>query len=104
MPNALLVTTAQGILPWWMLPCPSWDDFLGGECATTAHRHCCRRVLAALSSCDHGSYAHDCLVNRLGAHAGLLPFYMVGTIGTTSSCAVDPIAEMGAIAQNYKIW
>ena len=43
-------------------------------------------------------------MNRLGAHAGLLPFYMVGTIGTTSSCAVDPIAEMGAIAQNYKIW
>ena len=36
--------------------------------------------------------------------AGLLPFYMVGTIGTTSSCAVDPIGEMGAIAQKYKLW
>lgn len=36
--------------------------------------------------------------------AGLLPFYMVGTIGTTSSCAVDPIKEMGLIAQKYKIW
>lgn len=37
-------------------------------------------------------------------NAGLLPFYMVGTIGTTSSCAVDPIGEMGVVAQKYKIW
>ena len=44
------------------------------------------------------------LVSGAGALAGLLPFYMVGTIGTTSSCAVDPIAEMGIIAQKYKIW
>ena len=29
---------------------------------------------------------------------------MVGTIGTTSSCAVDPIGEMGVVAQKYKIW
>ena len=43
-------------------------------------------------------------LSRLDAHAGLLPFYMVGTIGTTSSCAVDPIGEMGVIAQKYKIW
>ena len=36
--------------------------------------------------------------------AGLLPFYMVGTIGTTSSCAVDPIGEMGLMAQKFKLW
>lgn len=29
---------------------------------------------------------------------------MVGTVGTTSSCAVDPIGEMGVVAQKYKIW
>ena len=50
------------------------------------------------------SARHVSRLSRLDAHAGLLPFYMVGTIGTTSSCAVDPIGEMGAIAQKYKIW
>lgn len=36
--------------------------------------------------------------------AGLIPFYLVGTIGTTSSCAVDPIAKLGAIARKHNIW
>ncbi|KAK9915210.1 hypothetical protein WJX75_006221 [Coccomyxa subellipsoidea] len=36
--------------------------------------------------------------------AGLLPFYCVATIGTTSSCAVDPIAEIGRITQQYGLW
>ena len=67
-----------------------------------AHRHNRRRVLAALVITMGMRMVS--LVKRVGAHAGLLPFYMVGTIGTTSSCAVDPIGEMGAIAQKYKIW
>ena len=36
--------------------------------------------------------------------AGLIPFYMVGTIGSTSSCAVDPIAELAAIARKHNMW
>ena len=36
--------------------------------------------------------------------AGLLPFYCVATIGNTSSCAVDPIAEIGRITQQYGLW
>ena len=55
-------------------------------------------VLLALEKEDSAS------VPTPDACAGLLPFYMVGTIGTTSSCAVDPIGEMGAIAQKYKLW
>ena len=35
---------------------------------------------------------------------GLIPFYLVGTIGSTSSCAVDPIAELAAIAQKHSMW
>ena len=30
--------------------------------------------------------------------AGLIPFYVLSTIGTTSSCAVDPIADVANVA------
>ena len=36
--------------------------------------------------------------------AGLLPFYVVGTVGTTSSCAVDNLAELGLITNHHKLW
>jgi glutamate/tyrosine decarboxylase-like PLP-dependent enzyme len=36
--------------------------------------------------------------------AGFIPFYLVGTIGTTSSAAVDPIAKLGAIARRHDMW
>ena len=36
--------------------------------------------------------------------SGLIPFYLVGTIGSTSSCAVDPIAELAAVAQKHSMW
>ena len=35
---------------------------------------------------------------------GLIPFYLVGTIGSTSSCAVDPIAELAVIARMHNMW
>jgi len=38
--------------------------------------------------------------------AGLIPFYMCATIGTTSSCAVDPVGELGKICKKYvyQLW
>ncbi len=36
--------------------------------------------------------------------AGLTPCYLAATVGTTSSNAIDPIPELGAIAQKYNIW
>lgn len=36
--------------------------------------------------------------------AGLLPCYVVATIGTTSSCAVDPIPALGAAAKQHGLW
>lgn len=36
--------------------------------------------------------------------AGLLPCYVCATIGTTSSCAVDPIPGIGAVAQRHGLW
>jgi aromatic-L-amino-acid decarboxylase len=36
--------------------------------------------------------------------AGLLPFFVVATIGTTSSTALDPIRAIGEICREYGIW
>ncbi len=35
---------------------------------------------------------------------GLTPFFVCGTIGTTSSNAVDPIRRIGNICKKYKVW
>ncbi|KAM4633886.1 aromatic-L-amino-acid decarboxylase [Polymixia lowei] len=36
--------------------------------------------------------------------AGLIPFYLCATLGTTPSCAFDPVAELGPICNAEKIW
>ncbi|XP_068611629.1 aromatic-L-amino-acid decarboxylase [Brachionichthys hirsutus] len=36
--------------------------------------------------------------------AGLIPFYFCATLGTTSSCAFDQIAELGPICNEENIW
>ncbi|BAY93258.1 MULTISPECIES: pyridoxal-dependent decarboxylase [unclassified Tolypothrix] len=36
--------------------------------------------------------------------SGLTPFYIAATVGTTSSHAIDPLTEIGAIAQTHNIW
>jgi aromatic-L-amino-acid/L-tryptophan decarboxylase len=36
--------------------------------------------------------------------SGLIPFYIAATVGTTSSHAIDPLTEIGAIAQTHNIW
>ncbi|WCJ43696.1 Tyrosine decarboxylase [Euphorbia peplus] len=36
--------------------------------------------------------------------SGLVPFFICGTIGTTACGAVDPIKELGKIANRYNIW
>ncbi|XP_074640498.1 aromatic-L-amino-acid decarboxylase-like [Tubulanus polymorphus] len=35
---------------------------------------------------------------------GLIPFYVCGTLGTTSSCAFDNLAEIGPVCTKYDIW
>lgn len=37
-------------------------------------------------------------------NAGLTPCYIAATVGTTSSNAMDPISQLGAIAKKYNIW
>ncbi|CAG7900401.1 unnamed protein product, partial [Brassica rapa] len=36
--------------------------------------------------------------------AGLIPFFLCGTVGTTSSTAVDPLAELGKITKSNEMW
>lgn len=35
---------------------------------------------------------------------GLVPFYVVGTIGTTSACSIDNITEVGEVAKEFNLW
>ena len=35
---------------------------------------------------------------------GLLPFFVSATIGTTSSCAVDPVGGIGEVARRHGLW
>ncbi|XVF30925.1 hypothetical protein REPUB_Repub16aG0101200 [Reevesia pubescens] len=36
--------------------------------------------------------------------SGLVPIFLCATIGTTPSGAVDPIAELGKVSREYKLW
>lgn len=35
---------------------------------------------------------------------GLIPFYVVGTLGTTNCCSYDNLVELGQVCQEYGIW
>lgn len=36
--------------------------------------------------------------------AGLIPFYIVATLGTTSSCAFDCLDEIGPVGNRHNVW
>ena len=36
--------------------------------------------------------------------AGLVPFFVCATVGTTSSNAIDPVREIGRICREHKLW
>lgn len=35
---------------------------------------------------------------------GLIPFWLCATLGSTPTCAHDPINKLSLISQKYKIW
>ena len=95
--------TSHEAMPWCLPPCKRMAGLRKERGSVLRwHMHVCNSLHSA--PVMPAAVRMVSRVSRPGAHAGLLPFYMVGTIGTTSSCAVDPIGEMGAIAQKYKIW
>lgn len=48
----------------------------------------------------------DALARRVAEDraAGFVPFFVCATVGTTSSGAVDPVAEIGAVARREGMW
>ena len=48
----------------------------------------------------------DALERQIAADlkAGLVPCFVCATVGTTSSCAIDPVREIARIAAAYKLW
>lgn len=43
-------------------------------------------------------------VIRKDIEAGLIPFYIVATLGTTNTCAFDRLDEIGAVGNQYDAW
>ncbi len=48
----------------------------------------------------------DALAQQIEADLaqGLIPFFVAATVGTTSSNALDPLPEIGAICRRYGLW
>jgi aromatic-L-amino-acid decarboxylase len=55
---------------------------------------------------EHYAMRPELLVKQIlqDRQAGLVPFFVCATVGTTSSNAVDPLAEIGAICQKNNLW
>jgi len=41
---------------------------------------------------------------REDLQAGLIPFFVCATVGSTSTNAIDPLLEIGQICQRYQLW
>jgi aromatic-L-amino-acid/L-tryptophan decarboxylase len=55
---------------------------------------------------DNFAMRPDLLEQQINAdrRAGLTPCFVCGTIGTTSSNAIDPLPEIGRICREHKLW
>jgi aromatic-L-amino-acid/L-tryptophan decarboxylase len=40
----------------------------------------------------------------LPMQAGLIPSFVMATVGTTSSCAVDPLQPLSDVSQRHGMW
>ncbi|XP_055711328.1 aromatic-L-amino-acid decarboxylase isoform X2 [Phlebotomus papatasi] len=96
---------------------PEWDEAtivskLVGYCSLQAHSSVERAGL--LGGVKLRSLKADGM-NRLRGEtveaairddlaAGLIPFYIVATLGTTSSCAFDCLDEIGPIGNRHNVW
>jgi aromatic-L-amino-acid decarboxylase len=65
-----------------------------------------RQNLRAIGVDSNYAMRPDLLESQIKADrsAGLLPFFVAGTIGTTSSNALDPLPEIGRIARDEGLW
>ncbi|KAF8067231.1 hypothetical protein HT031_002278 [Scenedesmus sp. PABB004] len=93
------------------------EDALRLVCYGSDQAHSCYQKAAMVAGVAHvrklptsGEHAHAVQADALDAAIerdvadGLLPFYACGTIGTTSSCAVDPVGELGRVCARHGVW
>eukprot|EP00887_Chlorella_sp_A99_P005665 scaffold1.g5665.t1 len=66
----------------------------------------CRCRVLPTSVADEYAFSPVALEAAVAADArdGLLPFFVNATIGTTSSCAVDPVRQIGEVARRHGLW
>lgn len=96
---------------------PDWDDMaivskLVGYCSAQAHSSVERagllggiklRSLKADSNNKlKGNTLEEAIKEDLAA--GLIPFYVVATLGTTNTCAFDYLNEIGPVGNKYNVW
>jgi aromatic-L-amino-acid decarboxylase len=93
------------------------DDFASGTVYVTAHTHRCLAKAARLAGLPAGAIrtvpttpdlrmdpeAAAQMIARDRAR-GLRPFLLVGSAGTTSTGAVDPIGELAQLARSEGLW
>ncbi|XP_058799159.1 aromatic-L-amino-acid decarboxylase [Phymastichus coffea] len=96
---------------------PEWTEFqivgkLIGYCSAQAHSSVERASLLGgvqfrlLETDSKHQLRGETLAEaiREDKEKGLIPFYVVATLGTTSSCTFDRLDEMGPVCQSEEIW
>ncbi len=65
-----------------------------------------RENLRLIEVDDRFSMRPDLLAEQIerDRQAGLVPFFVCATVGTTSSSAMDPLPEIGKICREYGLW
>ncbi len=65
-----------------------------------------RDNLRAIEVDENFAMLPEALARRIeqDRRAGLVPFFVCATVGTTSSNAIDPVPEIGRICREHKLW
>lgn len=87
-------------------------DKLVGYCSDEAHSSVARAGLLGackitkVQSDDDCRLRGDALRSQIEAdiEAGLVPFYVVATLGTTSVCSYDDLEEIGLVCREFDLW
>jgi aromatic-L-amino-acid/L-tryptophan decarboxylase len=91
------------------------DGRLVAYCSTQTHSSLDKAMKIAGMGSDNlrhipvdGNFAMraDALAEQVAADikAGLVPCFVCATVGTTSSCAVDPVREIARVCAEHKLW